>query len=136
MVPSNGLDRVSLWIKPGDLALYSHLVDVIQREAGREETILAIPMSPELYFLSRRRNPLRFSNFAIGLTDDDDVEAVVDALSRAPPKLVVYRPDDIYNTTSTVRLMDFVTKRYVLVETYGGFEVYRHGTGVTLSPRQ
>ena len=39
LVASHGLDRVSLWIKPGDLALYSHLVDVIQREAGREEMV-------------------------------------------------------------------------------------------------
>ena len=125
LVPSRGLDRASLWMKAADLELYSHLVGLVQRETRPEETILAIPNNPELYFLAHRRNPFRFSNTAVGIRSDDDLKDALGTLAREPPKLVVYRPNDIFDTPAASKIMEFVRRRYEIVEIRGAFEIYR-----------
>ena len=125
LVPADGLDRAGLWIDAEDARLYRHLIEVIERETGADDSILAIPVNPELYFLSRRKNPFRFFNSALGVRDDTDLNSVLRTLARSPPRLVIHRPDDKYNTVHAATIMDFVKQRYELLETTGGFVIYR-----------
>ncbi len=134
LVRSRGLDRVGLWIEAADVELYGDLVALIERETGPEETILAIPVNPELYFLTRRRNPFRFFNSAFALLDDDDVKSARATLAREPPRLVFHRPGDKYNTAFSDKLMAFIKQRYTLLEKRDGFEIYLYGAGKT-APR-
>lgn len=124
--PARGLDRASLWMEAADVRLYTHLVELVEREVGPEETILAIPLNPELYFLTRRRNPFRFYNSALGVRNDDDLLEAWGTLARAPPRLVFYQPGDKYNTPYSLKIMRFVKPRYELLEMRGGFEIYRY----------
>lgn len=126
LAPSAGLDRATLWMEPADARLYRDIVELIRREVREDETILAIPFNPEFYFLSRRRNPTRYFNSAFGVRDAEEAASAVAALSRAPPKLVIFRPDDKYNTPGSAIVMDFVRERYELFEKRGGFEIYRY----------
>ncbi len=80
---SAGLDRATLWMEPADARLYRDIVEPIRREVREDETILAIPFNPEFYFLSRRRNPARYSNSAFGARDAQEAAYAVAALSRA-----------------------------------------------------
>lgn len=129
LVWSDGLDRAGLWIDAADARLYRHLIELIHRESGPDDSILAIPANPELYFLSRRRNPFRFFNSAVGIRDDGDLRAVLETLARTPPRLVIHRPRDKYNTAHAATIMDFVKQRYELLETTRGFVIYRSPKG-------
>ncbi len=125
LVESRGLDRCTLWMEAADVQLYKRLVKLAERETSPDETILAIPFNPELYFLTRRKNPFRFCNSALGIQNDDDLKRVMEKLKSQPPKLVFYRSDNKYNTPLSSEVMKFVKNRYKLLETLSGFEVYR-----------
>ncbi len=88
---------------------------------------------PELYFLTRRRNPFRFLNSAIGVGNADDLKGVLAALEREPPKLVFHWPDDTLNTPFSLEIMAFVKRRYEALETRDGaafrLEIHRYPTG-------
>ncbi len=128
LVPADGLDRAGLWIDAEDARLYRHLIEMIERETDADATILAIPVNPELYFLSRRRNPFRFFNSAFGVRDDTALNSVLQTLARSPPRLVIYNPGDKYNTVYAAKIMDFVKRRYELVETRREFEISRYAS--------
>lgn len=126
LTADHGLDRVSLAIEPDEARLYAHFVALIARQAPAGAPILALPMNPELYVLARRRNPLRFFNAGIGLTDAADVAEALAILERDPPALVFHRAGDKYNTPLTAPIVDFVRDRYTLIESLEGFDVYRY----------
>lgn len=124
-VPCDGLARCGIRITPRDLALYRHFVALIDRHTRLDEAILALPSNSEIYYLGRRRNPFRFFNSALGLTEPADIERALAELRRDPPKLVFHRPADKYNTSSSARIMAFVARRYDPIDERGGFRVYR-----------
>ena len=126
----HGLDRVGLAIEAGEAALYAHFVDLIAREAPAGAPILALPMNPELYVLSGRRNPFSFFNAGMGMVDDADVAEALAIHEREPPALVFHRPRDKYNTPLTAPIVDFVRARYTPIESLKGFDVYLYaGSG-------
>ena len=120
-----GLPRCGLRIEESDRAEYAQLLAAIARETGPEDTMLALPINPELYFLSGRRSAVRFYNSALGIHTDKELQQVVDTLTGNPPKLVALRPDDKFNTEASRTLMTLVRARYTRLETIGGLELYR-----------
>jgi hypothetical protein len=130
LTPSHGLARVSVSIEAAEADVYRHLVDLVEREVPPEQTIFANPMNPELYFLTRRRNPFRFYNSGIGIVDDEDLNDALATLAREPPKLIFHRPNDKYNTPHTAKIIEFVRQHYELLATHHGFEIYRHRNGM------
>jgi len=126
MLQSPLLDESSLKIEANEAALYARLIALIQQETTPSDSILAIPANPELYFLSRRRNLLRFSNTALGMIDTHDLQLAIKQIIEEPPALVVYRSDDKYQTSYTLKLMEFIRHNYDRIDTIGGFEIYRY----------
>ncbi|MEO3430788.1 hypothetical protein AAFN88_18180 [Pelagibius sp. CAU 1746] len=124
VVAPSGLPRASLIVAAEEAALYGLFLSLIEKHSEPEEAILALPVNPELYFLGRRRNPLRFFNAARGLQDAEDLRAAGSVLDEDPPRLVFYRPGDTYNTPAVRRLMAELRQNYRLLETAGGFEIY------------
>ena len=120
-----GLDRCSLQLDRADRELYGQLVRVIQSETRSDESILALPNDAELYFLASRRNPSRFFNAALGVTNDEDLNEVMSMLTGRPPRLVAFRPDDKYNTKAIQHVMNHVRLTYEHFATIGGLELYR-----------
>ena len=120
-----GLDRCSLQLDRADRELYGHLVRVIQSETRPDESILVLPNDAELYFLASRRNPTRFFNAALGITNAHEVEGVIAVLTGRPPRLVAFRPDDKYNTEAVLQVMRYVRSAYEHFATIGGIELYR-----------
>jgi hypothetical protein len=129
LVPAEGLERHGLRIEAAEAELYRHLLTVIEREVPPEGAILAVPANPELYFLSRRRNPTRYFNLAVGLRDEDEITRLLEALEDAPPTLVFHHREDKYNTPHTDALMAFVRKRYEVIDSRGDFDIYRYAAG-------
>jgi len=125
MVAVPGLERSGLQIPPADAALYVELIDLIRRETPVDRAILALPVNPELYFLSGRRNPTRFFNTAFGVRSEDELRSLFETLRRDPPALVIFRPNDPYHTDYADRIIAFVRARYEPLAPRGGFEIYR-----------
>lgn len=119
------LPRAGLRIDQRDLTLYTRALALIEAEVPRGEAILAMPMNPELYFLSGRRNPFRFFSPTLDLLTDEEVAAALARLTREPPKLIFFAPEDKYNTPHTRELMAALAWRYELLERLGEWEVYR-----------
>jgi hypothetical protein len=125
MAGAGGLERARLRLDPADRDIYGRLVGLIETETGVEDSILAIPNDAELYFLARRRNPLRFYNSALGIKSEADLDAVLAELHTRPPRLVAFRPDDKYNNAASHRVMDLVRSRYDRIDTIAGLDIYR-----------
>ncbi len=126
MVEVPALERAGLRIAREDAATYDELIALIRRETPANAAILALPLGPELYFLSGRRNPTRFFNSAFGVRSEDDLQAVLSVLRREPPALVFHRPEDSYSTDYTDRIMEFVRIRYEPLPSIADFEIYRY----------
>lgn len=119
------LMRSSLKIQPDDRVGYAELIRLIESETKPGETIFALPSSAELYFLSGRENPFRFYNSALGIRTDRELQLVINTIVNRPPKLVMYKPSDKYNTPYSKEIMTLVGQRYAYLGKMHGFEVYR-----------
>jgi hypothetical protein len=123
MMPS-GLARASLTITADEVVHYGYVMSLVESETTADDSIVALPVNPELYFLARRRNPLRFFNAALGLRDEADLAAAEAALAADPPRLVFYRPGDKYTTPWVRRLMSDLRPDYRLLDSREGLEIY------------
>lgn len=119
-----GIPGARLAMEARDAATYRRLLGLIADNAGPADTILAVPMNPELYFLSGRRPPFRFFSTALGLRNATDAAEAAAVIDRHPPKVVVFDPGDKYNTPESRAVMDDVRQRYRLATRVGRFEVY------------
>jgi hypothetical protein len=118
------LPHNSLRIGADDARLYGALLDTICREVPEGESMLALPSNAELYFLSGRRNPFRFYNTALGVRDAAALAAMERTLEEHPPKLVTFNREDKYNTPASLKIMETVTRLYVLRARFESFDVY------------
>lgn len=124
VVAPSGLPRAGLTVAAEEAALYGLLVELVEANTTPEDTILALPASPEIHYLAQRRYPLPFFDAARGLGTVAELQAAQAALAQAPPRLVFFRPHDSDNTPLVWRLMADLRDRYRLLETAGGFEIY------------
>lgn len=116
--------RVGLRVAPTDRAFYEWLVPLIRQNSGPEESILAMPVNPELYFMTGRRNPTRFYNSALGLRTETEVEALLSTLAVDPPALVIFNSGDKYVTPNTLKIVTEVRQTYQRIALRDGIEVY------------
>ena len=126
LAPGDALGRLGLSIETNDIKVYRHIADLVKREVRADQTILALPVNPEIYFLTNRRSPFRFYNSALGILDESDLNAVMQTMKNRPPRLVFHRPVDKYNTKYGSQVMAHVRQHYELLETLSGFEIYRY----------
>ena len=126
LAPGDALGRLGLSIETNDIKVYRHIADLVKREVRADQTILALPVNPEIYFLTSRRSPFRFYNSALGILDESDLNAVMQTMKNRPPRLVFHRPVDKYNTKYGSQVMAHVRQHYELLETLSGFEIYRY----------
>jgi hypothetical protein len=125
LVPANPLPRCHLLIEPGERQRYLDLVGLIQAETRPEQAIFVLPSDAELYFLSGRPNPFRFYNTALGISDERALNEAIGVLEAHPPALVIFNPEDKYNTAFSRRLMQVIRQRYALLRRIHGLDIYR-----------
>lgn len=113
-----------LHITPSDDATYQALLRVIAEHSEPGDAILGVPAQSELFFLTGRRNPLRYSFLPFGIRDADTTAAALKTLAARPPKVVVHVPSLPYNTEHTDKIMDWVRGTYVHYGRIREFEVY------------
>ena len=116
--------KAGLRLEARQCATYTRVLAAINRYANSDDTIFALPYGPEIYFLSGLNAPVRYINSALGVRNEIQLNGTLAALQAAPPRLVIYRPDDKYNTDYSRRIADWVASRYELLDVFDGFEVY------------
>lgn len=120
------VERASLRTSPQDAAFYRNTLRLINSCSAPDQTIFAFPTNAELYFLSGRRNPFRFFSTAFGLSDLRSVEEAEKVLSSAHgPELVIFAPDDKYNTDQSVMLGNFIEASMRKIAVYEGREIFK-----------
>ena len=130
----SAIPGASLKIDVEDKRRYSEILKLIESQTAPEEAIFALPTNAELYFLSGRRNPFRFYNTALGVRTPADLEQVKQTIINSPPKMVIHRADDKYNTAYSQELVRLVAERYEFLGETSGFEVYRFRQTSNLPP--
>ena len=122
----SALPNASLRLPAAEIAHYRELIDIIDRNVPEDGTIFAIPLEPQLYVLTGRKNPFRFYNTAFGITTESELRWALLRLTRNPPTLVFHRPDDKYNTQMSARLMAALRIDYEFIDRRGGLDIYRY----------
>jgi len=122
---TDGLDRLGLSVEAKDIKLYRRIADLVNREVRGDQTILALPVNPEIYFLTGRRAPVRFFNSALGIVGNSDFRAVMQTIRDRPPRLVFHQLSDKYNTKFSDEIMVYARTNYELAESLGEFKIYR-----------
>lgn len=120
----NGIPGAHVAMSAADRDLYTSLIAFVRAHARSCDTVLALPMDPEINFLSGRRAPFRFFSSSLGLRSDEDIRRAEEILERAPPAVVVWLPDDKYNTPRTLILMNWIRERYVPAGQAGPFRLF------------
>lgn len=119
-----GLPGASVRMEARDGALYLRLLQFIDEHASPQQTILGLPMTPELYFLSGRNPPTRMTIAPLSLRTPSEVNKAKAELLAAMPAVVVFKPDDKYTTPRVRELMRELQPHYRLCKTIGAFELY------------
>ena len=123
-LPACPIAKAGLRLEAQQCRKYTRVLAMINRYTNSDDTILALPYGPELYFLSGLKAPVRYITTAIGVRNETQLNGTLAALQAASPRLVIYRPDDKYNTDYSRRIADWVASRYDLLDVFDGFEVY------------
>jgi hypothetical protein len=124
-----GLPRCSLRLDAAEIRTHREVMSRIEAHSARSDCILALPGDAEFYFISRRCNPTRFFNSALGLRSPADVETLLARLHKRPPVVLIHRPGDKYNTALTGQLMSALRPLYAHHERLGEFVMYWNGAG-------
>ena len=114
-----------IYVDAAEAQLYQSLLRLIDGETQPGDTILALPTNAEIYFLSRRTNPFRFYNTAVGVRSATDLDSVLQVIRCHPPKLVLYDPTDKYNSPASVQIAGTVRRQYEKLASVPPFEVFR-----------
>ena len=127
------IPRLGLRIEREHCGTYRRLLALIAEHSALDAPILALPVNPELYFLAERLPPVRFFSAALGVRNDSQLTAALQALEARPPALVIHDPHDKYNSPHTERLMAWVAERYEPLAVVDAFHVYQYAGDVRRS---
>jgi hypothetical protein len=120
------LPRVSLQIQAADDEIFRQLLSVIESGAAPQERLMTLPMEPEVNFMTARPSPVPYFATPLGLREDSDVTAAVEALNGSAPLFVVHRRVDKYLTPLSAELLSRVQAGSGPPQQIGPFDVYRY----------
>ena len=121
------LPKVDLWIRGNSLEAYKKVVQIIEEETQQDDYIFAVPNNAELYFMTERRNPFRFSCTDHGVLSKAEVQNVIQTLERLRPRIITFSPSSQRNTTQSLAIMEHVRAHSQLLSQDQFFEVYLYG---------
>ena len=117
------LPRVTLHIPEAENAIYTELLAAI--DATPDEPLFALPLDPQLYFMTGRRPPVPFYQTALALRTETDVKDAAKAVLNAGPMFVVHRRVDKYNDPLTLDLLSRIQAAADAPRRIGPFDLYR-----------
>lgn len=116
--------KVNLWITEKEAEIYNNIIQLVENNVGKEETIFAFPSNSEIYYITNRANPFRFFNSAFGIRTEEQFERIMHTLKTTPPRMVFYNSNDKYITEKAIQISDYIKSQYTLIENADGIEYY------------
>lgn len=101
------------------------LLEFINTNTGKEDSIFVYPWAPELYFLTERKNATRFDTPYAFYSDKYQTEMVA-SLQLNKPKFVIYNPEMKFGnlTPDSLPLVNkYILENFREVENFGGNKV-------------
>ncbi len=121
---SSDLPHCNLRIEPAMAEKYKKILAIVGELSQKNDTLLTIPFSPEINFMSKRISPFRFYNTAFGIRSEADVSAAINELKKKKTKLVLFEVRNKYNIEIAEKLVDYVKSDYHLYTSIDGIEIY------------
>lgn len=122
---ADGLPRARVRMERVDQEVYQRLIARIESTARPDEALFALPMDPELNFLTKRPAPVSYYGTPLGLRNESDVNDTMARLEKAAPLFVVVRRDDKYLTPLSRDLLARIRRQDPVPEPYGPFDLYQ-----------
>lgn len=121
------LDRAGLYVQNWYADYLETVVGVIQGNAKQDRSILCLPYTPMLYFLSARRNPTKWNFIWPGDQSHEDHLALIRQAKSDPPAVVTVssRPDlapDIEYYAPVI--VNYILSQYRLERTVANTKIY------------
>ena len=125
-VPAN-IEGASLKITETSRDQYNDLLKYINEQTQKTDYVFAFPVNPEIYFLSKRKNPTPYVSTAISISSDQEYETLLIYLKQKQPRLIINRPDDKYMGLYEEQLVSDLTSElgYKQSTSIGHFLVYK-----------
>ena len=116
----------SIKVGADDSLKYEKLVQLINACTKTSDKIIAIPVNPEIYFLSKRQSAFKFVNSAVGFRSKNDVvEKVRNVMETKSPAMVLHNHSDSYfNTESSDSFLKGILPEYTHLGSIEEFEIY------------
>jgi hypothetical protein len=121
---ADGVPGARLAMPATDRDTYDAILKFIDAHARTCDTVFALPMHPQINFLSHRRAPFRYFSTALGLQSDADLRDAEAVLQRTPPAAVFWLPEDKYNTPRALQLVDWIAQHFDAAGQIGEFKVF------------
>jgi hypothetical protein len=91
-VPLN-LERSSQRVPLADVITYTALVEEISRHVQPGDTILAMPDCPEVYFLTKTRNPTRYFYEFMASPEEYQLDRMLELIGEQQVKMVIFQEE-------------------------------------------
>ncbi len=91
-------------------------IDFIESNSKKNDYILAVPYHSMFYYISERRDPLKYDNFLLGYVSQDDEPEIIEVLQKRDINVVIY---DTANGPLGRRFQDYYPSIHnYLIENY------------------
>lgn len=91
---------------------YSRLFKFILENISDGDTLLPLPVNPEVNYLLKIDSPARFYNAALGLASFDDTEKFIIKMNKSLPKIIIHNPTDKYNNKYVLMALHALKNKY------------------------
>lgn len=123
------LPKVSLSIEEETQNFYAELIRIIQSETSEDQSILAFPFNPEIYYFSDRKN-ITNATSTLHVNSEEALEAFDLLVKNEKPTLIIHSVNDKYNTAYTEKFANMIKNNYNLISGYdynfAKFEIYKN----------
>jgi len=101
----------------------ANFIQLVQKAAAPDRSILSLPYYPILYFLSERRNPTQWNYLWPGDQTTEDHKALIEQAKKDPPALIVIVKEKEMRFYAPL-ILDYVHNNYRLAGDSGELAVY------------
>jgi hypothetical protein len=102
---------------------FKESVELMQRLAPPDRSILCLPYQPMIYFLCQRRNPTRWNYLWPGdQTPDDHKELIRQAKSDPPAVVLITEESEMASYAPAI--LDYVRREYTRRQVAGSYTIY------------
>lgn len=118
------LPRARLKVTAASAETHRRITAIIEAHSGADDRIVAAPFIPQMYFLSGRRSWLGKVGLVHEMLSAADLDAALARLKTDPPKVVVHKRHDKYNSLRALAFIEAVRRDFRRYRTIGGYDVY------------